>query len=409
MSFNKLPQESRRLLDSVPSIIGKTFHIPERFHHALPSQVAELSRLLTNRKGDRSLSYLSRPNFLAAYLRYFVPWNIYRLCHLIPNLKLSLSGGDTVVDLGCGPLTFVCALWISMPDLRDIPLEFYCIDRCAPALEAGKKFFAAVCKDNNSVNMWKIHLVKENIDVRKTANITNKRKKAALVCAVNLFNEMYENVPHADKDGLKHIAENSARLMHGQALAEASLLTVEPGVPQSGHFISFLRSAFSELGRPPLSPCTHQSACPMTAGSAFSAGRSQADKRSNTKKRWCHFAFETTNAPKDLHRLSAAAGIPKERLVFSYLFTGAVSRTAHVLKAEPVTIRVISDEFPLPNNRYGRYGCCACGLVLLTGKKSRIEEIKHGDLVSQNKLTAPVSAENRQRDMKSGALIVEVK
>jgi ribosomal protein RSM22 (predicted rRNA methylase) len=424
MFFDKLPHESRRILDSIPSLIEKTFPMPERFHRTLPSQVSELSRLLTNRKGDRSLSYLSRPNFLAAYLRYFMPWNLYRLCLLLPNLELSLSGGDTVIDLGCGPLTFVCALWISFPDLRSVPLEFYCIDRCAPALEAGKKFFTAVCTAGNSESLWKIHPVRENIDLRTASNITYKGKNASLVCAVNLFNEMYEKIPHTNKEGLKRMAENTARLMHRQALKEASILTVEPGVPQSGHFISLLRNAFLEMGRPSVSPCTHQTDCPLACISAVlpSLPRAVTQKQLNEKKRWCHFAFETTNATKELHRLSAAAGIPKKRLVLSYLLTGAVLRNIHSLKEteqakkpaaeakkEQEKIRVISDAFPLPGGRYGRYGCCANGLVLLTGEKSLIEKTKSGSVVSQNKRTFPIFTGNRQRDVKSGALIYEIK
>ena len=355
--------------------------MPGRFRGALPSQVAELSRLLTGARGDRSLSYLSRPNFLSAYLRYFLPWNLYRLCLLLPGLDLALSAGDTIVDLGSGPLTLVSALWIARPDLRGLPLEFYCIDRCAPALEAGKKFFAAIA-DNSP---WKIHAVREDINIRK-ADVTRKRKAAALVCAVNIFNETYEDLSHNNTEGLKHMAAKIAQIMHGCASEDAFILTVEPGVPQSGRFITFLRSAFLELDRPPLSPCPHTETCPFSGG----------------KKRWCHFAFETTDAPKDLHRLSSAAGIPKERLVLSFLLTGAVSpQTAPSAKTGQQGVRIISDAFPLPDSRYGRYGCSARGLVLLAGEKNRVEKIVSGSLIT------PVFAADK-RDAKSGALLVEV-
>jgi len=397
--------EIQKTHGSLSALIDKTFPIPRRFYSALPSQVAELSRLLTGARKDRSLSYLSRPNYLSAYLRYFLPWNIIRLCRLLPSLDLPLRAGDVITDMGSGPLTFASALWISRPDLRAAALEFYCVDNCAPVLAAGKKFFSALSVGENCA--WKINTVKEKINVK--AKTALARKKAALVCAVNFFNEVYEDLPHNNNEGLRRMAVEIALFMHNQAATDARILTVEPGVPQSGHFISFLRSAFLELNRPPLSPCAHSAACPMPGG-----------KNANIKKRWCHFAFETTDAPKELHRLSAAAGIPKERLVLSYLLAGAQIQSKQVSskqasskqvseqKTEAEKVRVISDMFALPNNKFGRYGCCSDGLVLLTGDKIRIEKIASGELVFKDRISS-VSAAEGERDAKSGAIIMEIK
>jgi len=390
MPSGTLPPETRNILDTLPSLIKKTFPIPGKFRSALPSDIAELSRLLTNGRGDRTLSYLGRPNLLSAYLHYFLPWNLYRLCLLIPHLDLCLSPQDTITDIGCGPLTFASALWIARPDLRNIPLEFFCIDRSSPALEAGKKFFAALSEGKS---IWNIHPVREDIDFRQS-KITCKVKPASLVCAVNVFNETYETISHNNVDGLKRMAANAAHLLRGLSSDNAFILTVEPGVPQSGHFISFLRESLPEHGLTPASPCTHTDPCPLT------------------KKRWCHFAFETPDAPKELMRLSTAAGLPKERLVFSFLLARAGEKTStaktkaaesrvSAAKTKGEKTRVISDPFPLPDKLYGRYGCCSQGLVLLTGAKSRIERTASLSLVT------PVFAAG-QRDKKSGALIAEV-
>jgi len=353
--------------------------MPGRFRGSLPSQVAELSRLLTGARGDRGLSYLSRPNLLSAYLRYFLPWNLYRLCLVLAGLEKVFSAGDSIIDLGSGPLTLVSALWISRPDLRELPLEFFCVDRSSPALEAGKKFFAALGAVGANENPWKLHLVKEDIDFRK-AVLARKKNSAAFVCAINIFNEVYEHLPHSDTNALRRMASNAVRIMSEKAADDAFFLTMEPGIPQSGHFISFLRDAFLEIGRAPVSPCPHSAACPLCGG-----------------KRWCHFAFEPKDAPNELQRLSAAAGIPKERLVFSFLLTGPA------VKTEGDKARVISDAFALPNCRYGRYGCSSRGLVLFAGEKSRIDKLSCGSLFG------PVFAEEEQRDAKSGALIIEVK
>jgi hypothetical protein len=390
-----MPPQTNDLLHSVPLLIEKTFPVPKRFRSALPSQINELSGLLTNKRGDRSLSYLGRPNYLNAYLHYFLPWNLYRLCFLLPLLDLKFNNGDTITDLGSGPLTFASALWIARPDLRKLQLEIDCIDRSGQALEAGKNFFHALAEDGNIP--WKINLVRENIDIRK--NTLRKEKQVSLVCAINLFNEIYEKIPHSNTEKLKQLAGNAAQLMNNLAKTDACILTVEPGVPQSGRFISLLRDAFIELGRPPASPCTHSENCPCGFG----------------KKRWCHFAFETTNVTKELLRLSAAAGLPKERLVLSYLLSGKIPQNSY----KNSVFRVISDAFLLPQNHFGRYACSASGLVLLSGEKKKIEKIVSGSLLDTETIQISTTPKTQwaglkfqltdKRDEKSGALIMEVK
>ena len=409
-----MEKESKILLNSIPELINKTFPVPGKFRGALPSDIAELSRLLTNSRGERSLSYLTRPNYLSAYLHYFLPWNLYRLCILLPSLNLKLSADDTVADLGCGPLTFASALWITRPDLRAIPLEFNCVDRSAPVMEAGKKLFLALAGQTGSENSctWKINLIKKDININKSAG----HNEASLVCAVNMFNEQYDRIPHNNTQALRETTKSAALFMHGETSANGSILTVEPGVPQSGRFILFLREALAELGRLPSAPCPHTTDCPL---SRKQQRQPPAVKQRTKKERWCHFAFETADAPKDLQRLSTAAKLPKERITFSFLLTEAVNlagiQTEAKKREEPLSagqtgtrnafrIRVLSDAFPLPGNRFGRYGCSAKGLVLLTGDMKRIEKTSPLTLIEENKYFI-----TGEHDAKSGALITELK
>jgi SAM-dependent methyltransferase len=382
--FAPLPREIRRLLDGIPALIDKTFPLPGRFRSGLPADVAELSRLLTSGRGERGLSYLGRPALLSAYLRFFLPWNLYRLCRLLPGLNLTFAANDRITDLGCGPLTFAAALWICRSDLRTLPLEFYCIDRSGPALDAGRKFFAVLAGENSP---WRIHTVKGDL-------YTVKALPAALVCAVNVFNEMYGDISRSGTDKLRRSAEKSARLLARHGSASAAILVIEPGFPRCGEFISLLRGVLAGSGRRPLSPCPHDAECPLNDNGKNSA---------NIKKRWCHFAFATEDAPSALHKLSSAARLPKERAVLSFLFTGPVDTSRKKTKdaeapAAPSILRVISDAFPLPPNQFGRYACSARGLVLLAGQKSVIEKTACG---------ASVHAvfRNGERDSKSGALL----
>jgi hypothetical protein len=361
------------LLNGIPALIDRVFPLPARFRSSLPKDVAELSRLLTSGRGERGLSYMGRPPLLSAYLRYFLPWNLYRLCRLLPALGITLSTGDIITDLGCGPLTFASALWICRQDLRSVPLEFNCVEQNRSALDAGMKFFATLGGENS---LWKINAIKGDLRTLTTRNAALSRK-AALVCAVNVCNEMYGDISRNNENNLSLNAEKTSRLLAGYGSAESAFLVVEPGFPRCGEFVSLLRGAFLEQGIRPVSPCPHDNICPM-----------------KSKKRWCHFAFETDDTPEALHRLSAAAGLPKERAVLSFIYASHQRRAASATEDK---LRIISDAFPLPHNRFGRYCCSAKGLTLLAGDKTDIEKSACGSLVN--------AVIKEERDPKSGALI----
>ena len=388
--FSPLSDEARRALDGTLALVEKTFPLPGRFRAKLPSDIAELSRLLTSGRGERGLSYLGRPNLLSAYLRFFLPWNLYRLCRLLPGLGIELRANDVVTDLGCGPFTFAAALWVSRPDLRELPLEFNCVDRSAPALEAGGKFFAALAGGKSP---WKMRALKAELGAIRA-------KPAALVCAANVFNEMHGDISRCGAEALARGAAKSARMIEGCAsdAPESAVLVVEPGFPRCGEFVALLRGALAERGRAPVSPCPHAGACPMLAETAQVGARA--------KKRWCHFAFDTEDAPAGLRRLSAAARLPKERAVLSFVF----ARKQEALppknagdrdEGDACALRVVSDAFALPGRRFGRYCCSERGLALLAGEKDEIEKTASGALAS-------AVFKRGGRDAKSGALLAEL-
>ena len=414
--FPPLASETRKSLDSISLLIDKALPMPARFRAALPRDIAALSRLLTAERPERDASYLSRPAFLSAYMRYFLPWNIYRLCRLFTSLPIELKPGDAVNDLGSGPLTLAIALWISRPHLRNIPLEFRCLDRTAAVLDAGKKLYAALAADSSP---WTIKTIRGELRTggsltfgsltsasrtRGALSVEINGKPAALTAAINVYNELFWNFSPTDIPGLKRFAINHARLLSSLTGSSGSVLVMEPGIPRSGQFISLLRSSLMEEGRFPVSPCPHSGPCPMPG-----------TKSGGCKKdRWCHFAFDTKDAPKELHRLSAAARLPKERAVLSFLFAGAKSRQ------DSEATRVISDCFPLEgqtskgqtfkSQAWGRYGCSRRGLVLVKGSRKSLEASPSGAL-EELPLTNGVTTADRWSDgswdTKSGALIAE--
>jgi hypothetical protein len=65
-------------------------------------------------------------------------------------------------------------------------------------------------------------------------------------------------------------------------------------------------------------------------------------------------------------------------------------------------VRIISDAFPVPPGRYGRYGCSGKGLILATGSRERVEKLPSGVLIS-------LALKGKEKlDPKSGAIAAAV-
>ena len=350
--FPRLDPAIRTQLDAVMGLIDKTFPLPRRFERGLPRDVAELSRLFTNTRGERTQGYLGTPKLFSAYLRCFLPWNLYRVCRLLPGLTLDFSPGNEICDLGSGPLTLVLALWIARPELRTVPLSFRCIDRTPSILRAGKQLFDALC---GPACPWRIILDKTAFNTRSVPRVG---PRATFTAALNVFNEVYPDLPHASSSRLAALAGESMRILESFTREDGLILVLEHGNPVGGTFIASLRQAALERKRPPLAPCTHAGVCPFPG----------------MKAKWCHFAFDTEDSPEALRRLSSAAGLSKERAALSFLHIGPQGAGSPRVYETP-RVRVISDAFPLSNQQYGRYACSERALVLLSGDRAAVQKL----------------------------------
>jgi hypothetical protein len=371
-------------LASLMEIIAALFPLTPARRRGLARDVAELSRLLTAGRGDRPGGYLSQPPLLSAYLRYFLPWNVYRLSRILPALPLPLADGDRVTDLGAGPLTLAAALWLYRPELRSLALEFRCVDHAAPALEAGRAIFRAL---DGGVASWTIKTVRSPLERRL------RGRDSALVSAINVYNERYWAIPHRDSAGLAAFARREGRRLAALAAPEGRILIMEPGLPRSAEFIARLREALRDLGRMPRAPCSHAGPCPFPGG---------WDQGGQKKGKWCHFRFAAQDAPPALRALSAAAGLPKEWAVLSYLLAGGAA-WAGAAPSNRLDMRIISGAFALGKaERSGRYACSSRGPVLVAGQTPAIESLQAGSLFSA------ALPETEIRDPKSGALVVNI-
>jgi hypothetical protein len=388
-------------LDGLLQLIDRDFPLPARHKAALPDGIAELSRLLTSERSLREGGYMSRPGLRAAYLRYFLPWNVFKLTALFSQMEaegaIFLNGGIAaenslvIADLGSGPLTLPLALWSAFPLMRKKPASIYCVDKNARALEDGQKLFNAFANGvyTKSVNSaagaqphWNIKTIKADAAQPKL------RQKAALVTAFNLYNEMIAGIPQGDTEALRTFARKTARTLANCADKNGSIFVGEPGTPACGQFLSLLRGAFLELGWQPICPCPHNGICPMPGG------------RKGAK--WCHFVFDNRlidAAPAALRALSKNAGLTKTRLTMSFVSFCRAENTAVKAAHNRLKMRVLSAPVRLPDGNTGVYACSSLGLALIRGK--------HPDTAPEfGALVERAVPSRHEYDKKTGALLV---
>jgi ribosomal protein RSM22 (predicted rRNA methylase) len=408
--FSKLSPEVCQALAGIPQGIEAVSPVPARFRKDLGKNIRDLSALLTADRQSLSGKYLGNPAFFSAYIRYFFPWNLFRLCKLFAgNTSLPALFADdrkplVVTDFGSGPLTLPAALWIAFPELREKPVEFRCFDINRHILKTGEALFYHIAGNNGgkgsvkgkgSINSikWKIKPVCSSLTTARAVH------DSTLVSAVNVYNELFWKLRAADTGALDMFAAGEAARLASFCSEKGAVLLADPGIPRSGEFIARIRNCFIARGFSIEGPCTHTAPCPM-----------QTSKTQNRAAKWCHFTFPVDEAPQSLQTLSVEARLPKEHGVLSFLLVkkgpdASGMPSEHNRKTMPV--RVISGMFPLPASAgsagcYARYGCSAKGLILLTGDRRETGGWHSGSLAA-----IPVTGVEK-RDPKSGALIAPI-
>lgn len=403
-------------LEQVLAAVAQAFPIPASHRKDLPYAVRDLSRILTSERGALARPYWAAPRYLAAYLRYFLPWNLLRLAWLAPDLDLGLRPGARILDLGSGPLTLPLALWLARPDMRTMPLEFVCADVAVKPMECGRAVFKALAGPDAP---WTIRLVRASAE---RALRVPRGGEYDCIMAANLLNELCEQ---GGGPPLSRRLEDLTARASAALRPKGRLLLVEPGTRLGGKLIALSRQGALQQGFFPLAPCTHDGPCPMSGSMAGedelppAKGGAPQGRRRTAFSGWCHFVLPARGAPTALDELCRRAGLEKERLSLSCLLleaglreqtgeaTGRESaallegdldeleslyneimagdeQTDRPLLAEPAGgavrrgpggkagsgskgfVRVISDPISLPgHSEPGRYSCCEKGLALL--------------------------------------------
>lgn len=362
--FRPLTPDAAKLLKDFGPLLNKVAPLKGKHRAKLAYGIRDLSRNLTGERGGLSSDYMGDPYFASAYLRYFLPWNMYRFSRLLPSLDLDLYDGSRIADLGAGPLTFLLSLWISRPDLREKKLNFLCLDRTPKPMRTGLELFESLA--GNAGSRWRVTLVK--------GGATHRLKdRVDLLVAANTLNELALSDRHFFEEGVGRVS----RVLSKNLRDKGRLLILEPGTRQSGHVITALRRELMHAGLMPVAPCPHLEGCPMDAPQTG---------------QWCHFNYDVDKAPAWLQKVSKEAALPKSNVSLSFLF--AAPQVEH----KDGAVRAISRPFDIPTGM-GQYGCTAEGLVLLQGRHLP-------EMPFPGALLRPKRPEVPQIDEKSGAAII---
>jgi len=366
--FAPLSPEAEKALAALPTLLRRAMPLRPGQERELSTNIRSLSLSLTaDREGGPRPGYLSDPRGLAAYAWYFLPWNLVRLCRLLPGLDLSLPEDGLVCDLGSGPLTFPLALWLSRPDLRAKRLRFVCADRSRRALDLGLRLFADLAGfDPTAADApWRLRL-------QRGEYWQGLVEGAHLVAMVNVANEM----AGAHREPLPERMERLAGQLADALAPEGRLLLIEPGTRLGWRCLEAMRRAFVDMGLGLLAPCPHDRPCPLASGRL---------------RAWCHAVLSPHGAPDWLLALSDRAGLAKERLSLSFLLV-----RGGPAPALPHMARVVSSAFRLTDVPGAAvYACAANGLLVLAAPDGRPP--RSGDLLP---VTVPTDA---PVDAKTGA------
>lgn len=406
-----VPADARHLVSVLMDIIEESVPMPAGHRQDLRRDVLELWRELTSEKQERKADYIGEPAKLAAYLRYFLPWNVVRLVPILASLDLRLVDGDSVLDIGSGPLTLPIALYIARPELRNVALRVVAMDRVRRVLDAGAAVLDGLRLRSGKGRAWTLE-TRRGVFPFDLAD--GDAGAYALLGSANVFNESFwKGKGRLDERAFALAGELTRPLRPG-----GRALVVEPGDPRTGAMIASLREAVLRSGGSALAPCPHAAACPMPGAflsSAFRRDEEDEDAgapnaapppplervvtaRGRVKAPWCHFALPQDAAPERLEKFSESVGLPKDRLVASYLYFSS-GRAPAETSPRPL-VRVVSDPFRLPDGGQGRYACCRSGYALVRGG---LAELPSGTLAE---LGAPLPGLRGERDAKSGAVIV---
>jgi SAM-dependent methyltransferase len=261
-----------------------------RHKSPLAADVARLSALFTDERGQRRPTYMQDPALRRAYLGFFVPHNVARIAHLllraIDEGALPASGAPRVLDVGAGPLSGLLACWAVWGRLGPSSA----VDLSKAALDDGAALLKAVGADMDG-----LQLVDRSITAPPSSWLP--AGDVDVVIAANVLNEVGDPREPAPRLRLVHTLVQSLS-PHGR------VLVVEPAMRVEARALMAVRDVVVDDGfASVLSPCRGARACPLLS----------------TRGDWCHGDVEWRDRPASYRAVEQATGLRKDTLSASHL------------------------------------------------------------------------------------------
>ncbi len=312
---------------------------------ALKKDICDLSALLTSERTELTTPYWTIPALTNAYIHYFMPWNLVRLCQLFPSLDLpEVEDEDYVLDMGSGPLTCIIALWIARPDYRNKKLNIIATDVSTKPMEIARDILEKLAELLEVPLHWNIRLHKQSYSQALAKKSTKLPQKAKLILSGNILNEV-ETRQKLQESELQELFSKYSLSVLDLLDERGSYIAIEPGTRQGGRLVSLLRQESIKNSLFPHAPCTHSKRCPF-------------HERKNARS-WCHMQCPAF-APHWLKDISAISGFKRESLALSF-----VQLKPYEIDYPYTTARLVSNPIQVPELGSSHYICTATGLMLL--------------------------------------------
>ena len=233
-------------LDRLPGLLERARPQKSRHRDRLPQGVEELSNLLTIDRDHLPPDYMARPPLLAAYLHYFLPWNLVRQVRLLGGLAahLDLKPDASIVDVGAGPLTFALAMWLALPQLRTRRLDITAEDRTDAPMRVGRDLLRSL----DSAGSWRVALSRPAGMGGRQGSSGTPRRKADLLVAANVMNEIPRGA-HRTAGNPGASLQALLRSWERRLTPHGRILVIEPGVRDACRMLTDLRGLALERGR----------------------------------------------------------------------------------------------------------------------------------------------------------------
>lgn len=273
-------------------------------------QVAKTVKIISNNyiQGitDKSKGIFTKNHFTQAYVSYYIPVNLVKLYPIMDELlrcrnKPLADKVFTMLDLGCGPGTFILGfleylvkkhpLIISNPET----IHITGIDKVSDNISTAKeliKTYLKHCPLPSKPN-WKLQFLQGSFPAENLSRLLIPRGiKFDLIVAGNIITELNcKNFPVA------------AKFLKSLLSPNGTIIVIDPGTKQSSKNLFLLKEAIQKNTSLNLyAPCPGTGSCPIAT----------------KEKNWCHEKIYW-NPPSLIKAIDARTGFTKTKgLKYSY-------------------------------------------------------------------------------------------